>query len=258
MFGKMVLGTLALCCVAVSAQAQVNVYKEGVQAFQQSPDAWRRQDVNKIEILPSMTDSLGKAAIENISGAEQVFCYQIANRPADYVGYTIDGMAITGFCGVINDELKNLLTQQLFATATNIDFNNAEQCIIKPKLMLRFVRGVDFTDVLISAPCHSIALFYAGKVKAYNFKPGAEILDVMVESFKEQSREFVSPALINQLLPIGVVQNATQQQMVKDRPQAKTNWNEENASAIGQKPADVSGGNGAGGGGSSSGWNKLK
>ena len=77
------------------------------------------------------------------------------------------------------------------------------------------------TDVLISAPCHSVAIFYGGKAKAYNFKPGAEILDVMVESFKGQMVPFTSPALLNQLLPIGVPQTSAQQKMVAEQRQAQ-------------------------------------
>lgn len=146
-----------------------------------------------------------------------------------------------------------MITRQFFATEGNIDFNTSEQCIIKPKLMLRFVRGVDYTDVLVSAPCHSVAIFYGGKVKAYNFKPAAEILDVMVESFNEQGREFTSPALLNQLLPIGVAQTAVQQQLVKERAQPIRQWDNAaaNPNTVTQKPVEASPTTGGG-------WNKLK
>lgn len=220
-------GAAAVLLLMSEAVAQNDV-KEGVQSFQQESGAWRRQEQNKVQVLQTITDSVGKSAIDNITGAEQVFCYQVTTRPNDYNGYTINGMALTGFCGVVNAELKNMIETQLFATASNIDFNTTEQCVIKPKLMLRFVRGIDATDVLISAPCHSVAIFYAGKAKAYNFKPGAEILDVMVESFKGQTVPFTSPAMLNQLLPIGVPQTAAQQKMVAGQKQAQPirNWEE--------------------------------
>ena len=83
------------------------------------------------------------------------------------------------------------------------------------------MRGVDATDVLISAPCYSVAIFYAGKAKAYNFKPGAEILDVMVSSFDGQAMPFTSPALLNQLLPIGVPQSTSQQKAVNEQSKAQ-------------------------------------
>ncbi len=198
----------------------------GVTSFQQDRNAWRRQDSSEIKVLQSMSDSLGKAAMDNVTKAEQAFCYEVANKPADYSGYTLDGMAVTGFCGVINEELRRILATQFFATAANIS-NATEQCVIRPKLIIRFVRGVDYTDVLVSAPCHSIAVFYGGKVKTYNFKPGAELLDVMVSSFAEQRRDFVSPSLLNQLLPIGIPQTAEQQKTVRaqaTQQQPVRNW----------------------------------
>lgn len=188
----------------------------GVQSFMKEADAWRRQDGEKLMVLQSIIDSTTPAAIDNITKSEQVFCYQIENKPAGYTGYTIDGMAVTGFCGVINNELRDMIVKQFFATAENIS-NAPDKCIIRPKLMLRFVRGVDNTDVLLSSPCHSFSIFYAGKVKTYNFKPAAEIIDVMVNSFKGSTIPFTSPALLNQLLPIGIVQNNEQKQIVEER-----------------------------------------
>ena len=232
------------------AAAQSDV-REGVQSFQQESGAWRRKEKNKVQVLQTITDSVGKTATDNITGAEQVFCYQVANKPNDYDGYTINGMALTGFCGVLNDELKNMIETQLFATASNIDFNTIEQCVIKPKIMLRFVRGIDATDVLISAPCHSVAIFYGGKAKAYNFKPGAEILDVMVESFKGQTVPFTSPALLNQLLPIGVPQTSAQQKMVAEQKQAQPirNWEEPKTTQQPKAAAEPA---------KKSGWNNIK
>lgn len=248
---------ILLCGLAVSfpALAQLDMRKEGVQAFQQDKDAWRRQDSSKINVLPNMVDSLGKAAVENVVNAEQAFCYRVENRPADYDGYTIDGMAVTGFCGVINEDLRRIMATQFFASPENIDFGTSEQCIIRPKLMIRFVRGVDFTDVLVSAPCYSIAVFYAGKVKAYNFKPGGEVLDVMVNSFNAQTRDFISPALLNQLLPIGVPQTSEQQKVVRSKSEPIRNWSAAAGTETEEKAAPAAKSSNNSG---SNGWNKLK
>ena len=247
MFKKfaLVLGTVWLC--SGYAVAQSGVAREGVQSFQQESGAWRREAQSQSRILTAISDSVGKSAIANIVGAEQVFCYQVANRPADYSGYTLDGMAVTGFCGVINEELKGMIIEQLFSNAGNIDFNTSEQCVIKPRLMLRFMRGVDATDVLISAPCYSVAIFYAGKAKAYNFRPGAEILDVMVSSFDGQSMPFTSPALLNQLLPIGVPQSTSQQRAVTEQSRAQLPQKQA------PQPAQSSAGTQKAGG-----WNNIK
>lgn len=205
--------------------AQLDYGSEGgVQSFQADQDAWRRQDGKRKVILQGISDSIGQAALENIKNAEQVFCYQVANRPNRYQGYTLNGMAVTGFCGVVSNQLKETIQDQLLSTEENIDFATAEKCIIQPKLMIRFVRGVDYTDMLISAPCYSFSIFYAGKVRTFNFKPGAEVLDVMVDSFKSLTVPFTSPALLNQLLPVGVAQTEEQKEIVEEKSGPVRRW----------------------------------
>lgn len=85
---------------AYDAKAQATYFgdePEGVQSFQQDKDAWRRKDGKRLQILQGISDSIGQAALANITGAEQVFCYQITSRPNNYSGYTINGMVVTGF-----------------------------------------------------------------------------------------------------------------------------------------------------------------
>ena len=228
--GVMVLGLLA----AVSAHAADDelMISEGVQSFQQDPDAWRRQEENRKTILPRIADSVGKAGIANIELAEQVFCYEIASKAADYQGYTLDGMTLTGFCGVLNDELKQMISRQLLMDENNVQFDVSEDCIVQPKIMLRFVRGVDYTDVMLSSPCHSFAIFYGGKVRVFNAKPGAEMIDTLVSSLQKNHADFVSPALLNQLLPIGVAQTQEQKDLVNKRMKPIREWeNEQKAAA---------------------------
>lgn len=238
---------LLSCSYAVDVHAQATYFgdqPEGVQSFQKNKNSWRRQDTKSYEILQSVKDSIGQAALANIVDAEQVFCYQVASRPHNYGGYTINGMVITGFCGVVSKPLQETIKEQFFANDDNIDFINSERCIIKPKLMIRWVRGVDFTDMLISAPCYSYSIFYGGKVKTFNFKPGAEIVDTMVEAFQNLSVDFISPALLNQLLPVGVPQTTEQKEVVKQQSGPVRKWEQPQ---VQQNQPKKSGG-----------WNNLK
>ena len=214
-------------------------------SFQQGGDSWRRaeEDNQPPVISQSMIDAVGNSGIANITDSEAVFCYQVSSKPAGYKGYTIDNMAVTGFCGIIENDLKNMIIRQFFATPENIS-QEVAQCVIKPRLMLRFVRGVDYTDVLLSSPCHSFSVFYGGKVKSYNFSPAAEIIDVMVDSFRPKTVPFVSPAMLRQLLPIGVAQTQSQKDMVAKQSGPIRNWDTQSAPA---KPAAPK----------KSGWNNL-
>lgn len=233
--------------------AQYGNSQEGVRSFQQGSNAWRRQtqqeresnaNRNRVEndepirVLPVFQKELGGVALNNILQAENLFCYHVGNVSSSYNGYTINGMALLGFCGNFGPEVRNVLTRQFFGNANNIDTTSVAQCVMQPKIMLRYVRGVDFTDVLISSPCQSIAVFYGGKVMTYNFSPVARLIDEIVNIFSSQRVDFVSPALLNQLAPIGAVLNAEQQQLLGQRRNSRSAVSKSNNS--------------------NNGWNKLK
>ena len=146
------------------------------------------------------------------------------NIPSDYDGYTLDSMAITGFCGVIKNEIKEQVLSQLVMDSKNVLFNVREECVIKPRIVLRFVRGIDATDVLLSSPCYSFTIYYPGSVHVFNAKPAAKIIDTLIFSFDKNKLDFVSPALLDQLLPVGVPQTKEQRDLVSKKPKAVRNW----------------------------------
>lgn len=129
----------------------------------------------------------------------------------------------------------------------NVILDKNENCIIKPKIMLRFVRGVDNTDVLLSSPCYSYSVFYGGKVRPFNAKPAAEIIDALINPLLKKKVKFVSPALLNQLLPVGVAQTEEQKELVSKKNKPIRGWETEEASEA-QAPAKTR---------AASGWNKL-
>lgn len=193
-------------------------------------------------VLDEIVTAIGNSALNNIINSEQVFCYQIANKPENYTGYTLDGMAIVGFCGVINSDLQSLIKSELMMNPNNLLFDQTENCVIKPQVMLRFVRGIDSTDVLLSSPCHALAVFYGGKISAFNAKPAAQIIDAIIDPLIKNKVDFASPALFNQLLPIGVAQTDEQKNLIKQKNEPIRSWQKEQSSNTARK----------------SGWNKLK
>lgn len=188
------------------------------------PSTAEMPDKQKLPVLTPVVQTVGDSAIANITGAEQVFCYQVTNKPENYTGYTLDGMAMVGFCGVINNELKNMIIGELFKTPENVLFDVTEECVIRPQVILRFVRGVDSTDVLLSSPCYAYAIFYGGKVSAFNAKPAAPIIDALIDPLIKGKIDFASPALLNQLLPIGVAQTDEQKQLLNQKNKPIRNW----------------------------------
>ena len=193
-------------------------------ASAQTIDNTIADDAKDTPILEQISKAIGPSALQNITDAEQIFCYQITNKPENYTGYTLDGIAVSGFCGVINNELKDLIISELFKNPDNILFDQTEECIIRPKIILRFVRGVDMTDVLFSSPCHAFAIFYGGRINAFNAKPAAPVIDALVTPLLKGRIDFASPALLNQLLPIGVAQTEEQKNLLNRKNEPIRNW----------------------------------
>lgn len=240
-----------LLAVAFSFSAYAQGVTEGIQSFGQAEDAWKRNDPeNALVPVQQFVDTLGSAAIKNIFEAEQVFCYEVFPQDPDHKGYTLDSFPMRGFCGVLNKDVRNMINQHFFSNEEAADFENAEQCTIQPKIILRFVRGVDYTDVLFSSPCHALVVFYGGQINAYNFKPAAQLIDTIVENLQGKHQEFVSPALLNQVLPIGVVQNDQQRKMINKTSEPIRKWEAKAEEKVKQQDAEIKRQN--------TGWNKLK
>lgn len=225
---------ISSCLRFGSALADDSIFaNEGVTSFQQDNDAWRRQTTQEKlaapiaqpkQVLAEIKNAIGPVAWDNIENAEKIFCYEVDVRPDDYSGYTLDSMAVTGFCGVIKSEIKEQVLSQLFMNNKNVLFNVREECVIRPRIVLRFVKGIDATDVLLSSPCYSFTVYYPGSVNVFNAKPAAKIIDTLINTLDKNNVDFVSPALLNQLLPVGVPQTKEQRELVSKRPKAIKNW----------------------------------
>ena len=232
MFDKLFIVAVSGFLFLSPARADDDIFaNEGITSFQQE-NSWRRQPnqnnamtkSQKKQVLPEIKNAIGDNAWNNIANSEKIFCYEVDNIPSDYDGYTLDSMAITGFCGVIKNEIKEQVLSQLFMDSKNVLFNVREECVIKPRIVLRFVRGIDATDVLLSSPCYSFTIYYPGSVHVFNAKPAAKIIDTLIFSFDKNKLDFVSPALLDQLLPVGVPQTKEQRDLVSKKPKAVRNW----------------------------------
>lgn len=234
---------LALTCLfSFEALAQTS---GGVP--QGSSESWRREDGSNVSILQTIQDSTGSAGIRNITNAEQVYCYIVDNIPAGYTGYTINNLAVKSFCGTLEGTLRDVLSLSLLVDESSFS-PQPEQCVIKPRLMFRFIRGVDSTDIMLSAPCYSLTIYYGGKFKIYNFYKGYEIIDELISIFTQEENitPFVSPAAMGQMTPIGIeVENLPATNAPVSRPTTPSrSWDQKTPPAA---PASKP----------SSGWNNL-
>lgn len=244
---RLLTSVFALCFMAFNAaQAQM---EGGVEAFKQDPNAWRRAEEETSQpaaVTPQMRDRIPEAALQNILDAEQAFCYTVAPRANGSKAYTLNGLEVTGFCGILPEIERNLFVDEYLSNEQSVS-NVVENCMIQPRIMLRYMRGIDYTDVLYSSPCYSFTIFYAGNVQSFNVTPTAPILDAIVEAYEGQKTDFVSPSLLGQVLPIGIPQNDKQRVMAQEK-NAKSpvrSWENNNVPEESEKPAGK-------------GWNNLK
>ena len=121
MYRKFFLSVVVFVSLINFINPAVSQSTDGVQSFQSAQDNWRRTnqtqpqtDSENLSMLPIFQQDLGGAAVNNIINAENVFCYHISNVPQGYTGYTLDGMAVTGYCGSIGPNLRNVLFRLFF------------------------------------------------------------------------------------------------------------------------------------------------
>lgn len=247
---------IALFLIIFAAEP-VMAQSQGGNLLSQGSEAWRRSEAElqeetdeELSITPRMQDEIPFHALKNIRQAEQVFCYHVQSPDEDFEGYTIDGMAISGFCGVLEPNEIQFFIDEFLSKDQNVS-NIVARCLITPRIMLRFVNGVDYTDVLFSSPCESFSVFYGGSVETFNLSPATELVQQYIENYEKRKMDFISPALLKQVLPIGIPQNEEQRLLVREKntPKPVRKWVTDQEKSAPQETAPAQ---------PKSGWNKLK
>ena len=87
--------TFAFVC---SVSAQISATGSSYQARNTSS---RQQNTSSLSILDNFSRTVAPAALSNIRNSETAFCYTVTSASGNYTGYTLDGYAVTGFCGIL-------------------------------------------------------------------------------------------------------------------------------------------------------------
>ena len=195
-----------------------------------------------------LAQNITAATITPINKAEKVFCYTVDYAEKGYTGYMANGLAITGYCGELSTDGISLIKDSLLNNSLAFSKSRAD-CQIRPRIMLRYVYGIDYTDVLLSSPCHSVILFHQTDIALINAAPGTAIIEQIINTYSSLKEEFRSPALLGQMIGSGVPQTQAQKNIIRrnepDNIQLKKWSNEDNETKSLQQPTK-------------SGWNKLQ
>lgn len=161
-----------------------------------------------------ISSRLPDTAAKNIEKAEKVFCYTVDYPSAEYTGYLVNDLAITGSCGELSKDGMDLIKRAVLSNG--MAFSTAsDNCNISPKIMFRYFNGIDSTDVLYSSPCHSLTFFHGQDVITLNAAPASEIIDEIVNAYLKLKDKFVSPALLGQMVGNGMVVSQNQKEIVR-------------------------------------------
>ena len=178
-----------------------------------TPKKSGEEDVNQEEapfekiVAKAIRERIRADAAYIVGEPDETLCYGIARKSPKKRSATIDGYAHTGNCGSLNETGMSEIQTKLFsAESYDINVTKIASCVITPKLALRFRKGFDFVDVILSGgTCPAVLFLYGGDTKEFSAKPIKEWLDTFID------------AVSNDLEPINQEQAKTGGNMFKKR-----------------------------------------
>ena len=245
----------------VYAQSEDEFGLEADEFWAESPEISAKQNNTDAKAVFSefLNRFVSAATARPILNAEKVFCYVVDYAPKDTEGYMVNGLAVQGYCGELSDNGKALIKDALLNNTLAFSKSKAD-CKISPKIMLRYIHGIDYTDILLSSPCQSLTFFHNTEITSVNAAPGAAIIDQIVTAYSALKEDFLSPAMLGQMVGNGIPQTQAQKEIVRkqaptDAPRKK--WKAE-STELSQENTNASSTNTPAQQPAKSGWNKLK
>lgn len=138
---------------------------------------------------------------------DEVLCFGIARKSPKKRSATINGYAHLGNCGSLNDTgLQEVQKQLLNAASYQLNITKISSCIVTPRLALRFRKGYDFVDLILSGgSCPGVTFMYGGDSREFYAKPIQDWLN-----------NFIS-AVSNDLEPLDKDKSKEQESLFKAR-----------------------------------------
>lgn len=161
-----------------------------------------------------LSNRIPESTAKNINKAEKVFCYTVDYAPAGYDGYTINDLALKGSCGELSKTGRDLIKTSVLDN-NSLYSNSVDNCNISPKIILRYINGADYTDVLFSSPCQSLTFFHGRDITTVNAAPGAAVIDQIVKAYSGLAEPYQSPALLGQMVANGQAMTQNQKEILR-------------------------------------------
>lgn len=148
-----------------------------------SSDPYAQEPYEKM-VSGDIRERIKPDAASVLAQPDEVLCYGIARKSPKKRGPTIDGYAHTGNCGVLNDVgLAEVQKKILRSESFDMNVSKIASCIVTPRLVLRFRKGSDFVDAVLSGGnCPGVLYLYGGETKEFSARPMSEWLDTFIEA----------------------------------------------------------------------------
>lgn len=243
---------LSLLLVGNKAVAADDLFGDADEdLFSAVEDSSNKPDENQAVYNSSfLSNRIPETTVRVINKAEKVFCYTVDYAESGYEGYIINDLALKGSCGELSQKGKDLIKKAVYDN--NLLYSsNKDSCNISPKIMLRYVYGADYTDVLFSTPCHSLTFFHGRDVTTLNAAPGAAVIDKIVKAYASLEEPYQSPALLGQMVGNGQAMNQRDKEVLRRAASSAApvkKWSTQQSSGNASKTTQPA----------KSGWNKLR
>lgn len=204
--------TLALYLIMAAASASAQMfYNPGGRSFDSTGSAttrtasstpkqtedefdYKEPEAYEVNVSPEIRERIRADAAYIVGEPDEALCYGIARKSPKKRAATIDGFAHTGNCGSLNETGMKEVQEKLFNVASyDMNVTKVVSCITTPRLALRYRKGFDFVDVILSGGnCPAVFFMYGGDTKEFSAKPIKDWLDTFINAVS-QDLEPVNP-----------------------------------------------------------------
>lgn len=152
-------------------------------AADDSADTQEERPFEKI-VAKEIQERIRADAAFIVGEPDEVICFGVARKSPKKRVPTINGFAHLGNCGSLNDTgMKEVQKQLLAAESYDMTVTKVASCMITPRLILRFRKGYDFVDMMLSGGnCPAVSFIYGGDTREFYAKPVGEWLNNFISA----------------------------------------------------------------------------
>lgn len=151
-----------------------------------------------------------------------VECFAVKKKAYQAEKPSFLGLELQGMCGVLSKSALTEVQHVLFGEAEKYDFIKPMKCVFNPKVALRFSRGVDHVDILISPKkCVGLKYYYADR----HFTVKTDLAENWLTRFTDGVRADMVPVKLEEVAPLSTLKKKEEKRQWTTKESApKQRW----------------------------------